>query len=335
MLRSGVWEARPGAAARGWYRVTQGRKLLVLAGFAVLTAVAMGGATPATRSRARTRPDPAKPPRPVSPDRSGHHAPIEGRHGPRDSRSEEVQESNGAKGIASPVRGQTGAVHHLRPAAEPGDEGDRVNVVRLVEYLGPISPELALVDPVLAARARALLPDTPGIRVPRSERDEPIPLPIAAPLPPASRSWRAATVLALVAAALAAFGFGVSAAASGDGETSASVDGTVTTRPPVEGEQTPSGPTSTSPATPAPAAAPRFVWAPQDGVDRYRFSLYRGQQLVFEKDVTTAAFELPRAWTFRGRFHELTSGGYRWVVSPYVGAGNRVGPAIVSASYTG
>jgi hypothetical protein len=77
------------------------------------------------------------------------------------------------------------------------------------------------------------------------------------------------------------------------------------------------------------------VWAAQKGVDRYRFSLYQGNRLIFEKDVTSAALELPRAWTFRGRFYDLESARYRWVVAPYVGSGKRLGPAIVSAIYTG
>lgn len=56
-------------------------------------------------------------------------------------------------------------------------DAGRINVVRLVDAFGPISPELALVDPQLAAHARALLPDVPATQ-PR-ERREPLPLPDA------------------------------------------------------------------------------------------------------------------------------------------------------------
>jgi hypothetical protein len=236
-----------------------------------------------------------------------------------------------------------GVVQQLRPpAAEPGDEVERVNVVRLVEYLGPISPELALVDPELAARARALLPDTPGIRVPRRERDEPIPprvVEVQVPAVPARSRWRFATVAAMAAAASAAFGLGVSAAASGDHEASArlvpTTQPTTQPRPPAAQQGTPSKPRSTGTAVPAAPAAPRFVWAPQADAARYHFALYQGQRLIFEKDVSAAALELPRAWTVRGRVHSLGNRSYRWVVSPYVGSGNRLGPAIVSATYTG
>lgn len=50
------------------------------------------------------------------------------------------------------------AVEPLRlPDLDAGADTSRNTVLRLVDALGPISPELALVDPVLAARARALL----------------------------------------------------------------------------------------------------------------------------------------------------------------------------------
>jgi hypothetical protein len=336
--------------------VTQGRKLLVLAGFAVLTAVAMGGTAPVARSLGRTsRTQSPGSPRSRTARLYAPHAPIEGRRAGGYGRFEKVQESSGQKGNASSV----GVVQQLRPyVADSGDEAEGVNVVRLVEYLGPISPELALVDPELAARARALLPDRPGIRVPRRERDEPIPLRVAevqvlAPAPVTRRRWRVTTVVAVAMAASAGFGFGVSAAASGEPEASAPSVPTTTSRPPVAPAQdvpakdvpapgadapvevvpNPKPPTK-SPAGPAARVAPRFVWAPQADVTRYRFALYRGEQLIFQKDVTSPALEVPRTWTFRGRFYDLDPGRYRWVVWPYV-SGKRLGPAIVSASYSG
>jgi hypothetical protein len=229
-------------------------------------------------------------------------------------------------------------VRQLRPAAaEPSGDPDRVNVVRLVEFLGPVSPELVLVDPELAARARALLPDTPGPRLPHRERDQPIPLTLA-PRPAARRfPWRVATVSALATVAVAFFGLGWATAVA----TSES-DPAFASRPPVAAPAVPA-PDPTSPATattpragsttkPAPTA-PRFVWPVEPNADGYRLALFRGNRRVFERDVTEPALQLPSTWTFKGRLESLTQGTYRWAVWPYFGPEKRLGPAIVSAQY--
>ena len=105
-------------------------------------------------------------------------------------------------------------------------DASRINVVRLVDAFGPISPELALVDPQLAAHARALLPDVPVTQ--SRERREPLPLPDvpvtqplesrepedSVPSPPMrarggrSIPWRLVGAVAVVGA-LATAGFGV------------------------------------------------------------------------------------------------------------------------------
>ena len=88
--------------------------------------------------------------------------------------------------------------------------GSRADVVWLVDLLGPISPELVLVDPQLAAHARALLPDA-GTTRPPPRRERETPAPGHASSAPNTRTipWRLVGACAAVAALAASAGFGV------------------------------------------------------------------------------------------------------------------------------
>jgi tetratricopeptide (TPR) repeat protein len=127
----------------------------------------------------------------------------------------------------------------------------RINVVRLVDLLGPISPELVLVDPQLAAHARALLPDL-SLTGPPPWREGATSVPRASsPIPSTSRPvpggrtipWRLLGACA-VTVVVTSVGFGTwTTLTGGDGgaspQPSAEADPTFFSTPPVEPELAP------------------------------------------------------------------------------------------------
>lgn len=223
----------------------------------------------------------------------------------------------------------------LRAALE---ETERDDVVRRVSFLGPVSPELALVDPELASRARALLPE-PAAAWLSCERDSiqaPLRLEVVRPPTPA-RAWPPRAVAIAVAATVAAAA-GLTATFVGR-EASPPRTATPTLgAPPVAPIAAPSSAprsTATAPAraTGANGATPSFVWPAREGAKGYRVALFHDGGQIFERDVTATRLEMPSGWTYEGRSYELSPGTYRWVVWPLVGREKRIGTAIVSAEY--
>ena len=231
-------------------------------------------------------------------------------------------------------------VESVRPVRSNGrGELDRVSGVLLIEFVDPVSPELALVDPELAEQARALLPDGPGIRIAgRGGTIELIPFSVPA-IPSRSRVRRPFTIAAVLLTAALVAGIGSGVAWSVLGREPAARSSASVVAPTVP--STPTAPAPRPPTTPNRSESngvepPRFVWPAEPGVNRYRVALYRGGRQIFERDVRTTALELPRSWTHDGRVYRLTRGTYRWIVWPLVGRGatSHLGPAIVSANYT-
>jgi len=224
---------------------------------------------------------------------------------------------------------------------QDGPEAERPNVVRIVDFLGPISPELVLVDPGLAPRARALLPEFPASALSRPPQREPARTHAPAPAR-FRRPWSHPRLLAVAGIAVA----GVVAAGAwklehgpGRADRSASRSPTAVPRPPVTRTTATRAPVAKS----APAhtgriasvASPHFVWPPSPGAVGYRMALYRAGRKIFEEDVKAAGLTMPGAWTYDGRLQRLTRGTYRWVVWPRLASGGTfgLGQPIVSARY--
>ena len=219
----------------------------------------------------------------------------------------------------------------------------------------PVSPELVLVDPVLASTARSRLrePDDTLARVEtlvevsrraslaRRSADA-VRRPVTQVVEPArpmtrTRPRRSAALAGAVAAgALAtALLIGVRIELGG---TPAGADTTVVDRAPVtsvpvapnDGVETQPAP---DPVRPRPANKPspqRFAWAPTAGASSYHVELFLGSSRVFEADTKRPTLTIPARWEFGGRTRSLEPGDYRWYVWP-VRSGQRAAEAIVQA----
>lgn len=214
-----------------------------------------------------------------------------------------------------------------------------------------LSPELALVDPELAAHARANLAE-PRATLPKNGRslwtqaDEDRSRALTAlsgaalalderPAPRVQdgRSWRVLVgVAAVTVLSLLLFDVRVQV-----GRTPASAE-TPQTR--AAAPATPSRPPSAS--VPRPVQKPRaegatkpqarrFAWAPAPGASGYHVEFFRGSVRAFSANTTGPALTVPARRKDAKKTRSLAPGEYRWYVWPVV-SGTRASSAIVRAT---
>ena len=232
-----------------------------------------------------------------------------------------------------------------------------------------ISPELALVDPVLAASARASLPEpraTPSARVVapgevgagRSRAlaalsdaalamDDEFVKPVTG-----GRSWRVLVgVAAVTILSLLLFDVRVQVGKTpASAETSQAPPTSAETSqvPPTSAETSQVPPTAPSPLVRPPRAsvprpehenageraikpsARRFAWAPAPGASGYRIEFFKGAMLAFSANTTRPQLTVPARWTEAEKTRSFVSGEYRWYVWPVI-SGARASRAIVQA----
>ena len=219
-----------------------------------------------------------------------------------------------------------------------------------------VSPELVLVDPVLAASARQWLPvatDSLALTTLASAQPsapptwEPVVALATAALDAAdepvssssrfrSRSW---AVVAGVAAATV-IGLLLPDVHIQVGRDPVSAETATTSKPPAgksrSGQRAQQGGTQPPPSSnrrPGERQAPqprRFAWAPAAGASGYHIELFRGSSKVFSTDTSEPQVTIPARWKYSGQQRSLVSGEYRWYVWPVV-SGQRASQAIVQA----
>jgi hypothetical protein len=225
-----------------------------------------------------------------------------------------------------------------------------------------LTPELALVDPELAARARERLAngDAPQRAVAKPVVEEVVQeipsaeAPVRPPpepfrwrpdpsefdeAPPRSRGRRIGRTLVVVVAILGAIAVALVAPSLFLEDQAATLDESPTAVPTASpeaaaGPQAPATDEATGPEAPAAGGPRSFGWVPVAGARHYHVAFYRGKQKIYETWPRRPRLVLQPQWTFKGRRFRLSPGQYRWVVRPGFGARRtgRYGPAVVDAS---
>jgi hypothetical protein len=199
-----------------------------------------------------------------------------------------------------------------------------------------VSPELVLVDPALAGRARAALGTSGTVARVRARSDAPIdgsPTDVRLRIvdrrnrrvpPRRAAILAAATTSAALLLLLVVVWTHGDAPAPHVGETATQSPARPPTAASAAGEP---------PATGARPAGRRFAWAPTAGSTGYHVELFRGSTRVFAEDTTRPEVVVPASWTHEGSPQSLSSGTYRWYVWPVV-AGRRQSRATVQTTVT-
>jgi hypothetical protein len=203
------------------------------------------------------------------------------------------------------------------------------------------SPELALVDPHLNARARARLPDVVSLEV-YAARALPARGPALVFERPrvATRDIRAHTVArwgrrirwtAVCAVVTVLVLLLVDPRTRGPGDRAAD-GGSSTSAPSLGTPASPAGPAKRVHRPSAPTER-RFAWSASPRATGYHVEFFRGGRRVFARDTATPEVVMPARWTYQGSTRSFHAGEYRWYVWPVV-AGLRQSPAAVQATLT-
>ena len=200
---------------------------------------------------------------------------------------------------------------------------------RAADGVDVVSPELALVDPVLASSARASLPDAGAASVPprlvsqhttgatiwAPSRGAPSQAGVLGRL--ANSSWTATgCVAAGIVIVLLFLDIHVDV---GKPPPSAGVPGTVPSRAPARSPGAPPSSSAPAPRTDTNRKRPqRFAWAPAAGADGYHVEFFRDRVRVLSANTMRAEITVPAHWTYAGLRHTFRPGVYRWLVWPVV-----------------